>query len=55
MTTAQDQITQETMNLMKSALQQPLAKDATTQGYTTSTGLTGYNLEAPAKSLFPVE
>lgn len=54
MTTAQDQVTQETLNLMKSALQQPLAKDATTQGYNTSTGLTGYNLEAPAKSLFPV-
>lgn len=54
MTTAQDQVTQQTMELMKAALSQPLAKDATTQGYNTSTGLTGYNLEAPAKSLFPV-
>lgn len=27
---------------------------AQTQGYTTATGLTGYELEAPAKSLFPV-
>jgi hypothetical protein len=48
------QITQETLDLAKQALSQPLAKDATTQGYNTTTGLTGYNLEAPAKSLFPV-
>lgn len=44
------EITQETLDLAKSAL----AKDATTQGYNNTTGLTGYNLEAPAKSLFPV-
>jgi hypothetical protein len=48
------QITQETLDLAKQALSQPMAKDATTQGYTVGTGLTGYNLEAPAKSLFPV-
>lgn len=51
---ASDQITQETLEMAKAALQNPLAKDATTQGYTTNTGLTGYNLEAPSKSLFPV-
>lgn len=44
------EITKETLDLAKSALQ----KDATTQGYTVQTGLTGYNLEVPAKSLFPV-
>ena len=48
------QITQETIELAKKALGNPLAKDATTAGYTTSTGITGYNLESPAKSLFPV-
>jgi hypothetical protein len=48
------QVTQETIELAKKALSQPLAKDATTQGYTTATGITGYNLEAPAKNLFPV-
>ena len=48
------QVTQETIELAKKALSQPLAKDATTAGYTTATGITGYNLEAPAKSLFPV-
>jgi hypothetical protein len=48
------QISQETIELAKKALSQPLAKDATTQGYTTQLGITGYNLEAPAKSLFPV-
>lgn len=47
-------VTQETIDLAKAALEEPLAKDATTAGYTTVTGLTGYNLEAPAKSLFPV-
>jgi hypothetical protein len=47
-------VTQETIDLAKQALQQPLAKDAVTQGYTTATGITGYNLERPAKSLFPV-
>lgn len=35
------EITKETLDLAKSALQ----KDATTQGYTVQTGLTGYNLE----------
>lgn len=33
---------------------QALQKDATTQGYTVGTGLQGYDLEAPAKSLYPV-
>jgi hypothetical protein len=31
-----------------------LAKDATTAGYNIATGITGINLEAPSKSLFPV-
>jgi hypothetical protein len=31
-----------------------LAKDAVTQGYTNATGITGIDLEAPSKSLFPV-
>lgn len=48
------QVTRETIELAKAALQQPLTKDATVQGYTTALGITGYNLEAPAKSLFPV-
>lgn len=51
---AEQTITQQTIDLAKAALNEPLAKDATTQGYNQSTGLTGYNLEAPAKSLFPV-
>lgn len=49
-----NEITQQTIELAKQALNQPLAKDATSTGYNTSLGLTGYNLEAPAKSLFPV-
>ena len=47
-------ITQQTIELAKQALQGGLAKDATVAGYTTGLGITGYNLEAPAKSLFPV-
>lgn len=43
-------ITQQTLDSIKNVL----AKDATSQGYNTSLGLTGYELEAPAKSLFPV-
>lgn len=46
-------ITQQTLDMMKQA--QDLAKAAqTTAGFTTATGLTGYNLEAPSKKLFPV-
>lgn len=48
------QITQETLELAKQALSQPLAKDASAAGYTTALGLTAYELEAPAKFLVPV-
>lgn len=47
-------ITKETIELAKKALESPLAKDASTQGYLPTLGLYGYPLEAPAKSLFPV-
>ncbi len=50
-------ISQETIELAKQVFGQggqPLAKDATTTGYTVGTGLVGYELEAPAKSLYPV-
>lgn len=43
-------VSQKTLGLVKDIL----AKDATTQGFNQTTGLTGYELEAPAKSLFPV-
>jgi hypothetical protein len=46
-------ITNQTIAMQKAQATE-LAKDATTQGYTTATGLTGFNLEAPSKSLFPV-
>lgn len=45
--------TQQTIDMMKQQATN-LAKDAVTQGYIVGTGITGYNLEAPAKSLFPV-
>lgn len=50
------QITQETMELVKAALLNPndeLAK-AFVQAATAITGLTAYDLEAPAKTLYPV-
>lgn len=53
-------ITQEIVDLAKKAISAgptpllPLAKDATTTGYLVGTGLQGYSLEAPAKSLYPV-
>jgi hypothetical protein len=40
-----DEITKQTMNMMK---------DATTQGFTTGDGLYGFGLEAPAKLIFPL-
>lgn len=43
---------QKSLELLKNA--QSLAKDATTQGITTQTGLTYYDLEAGAKLLYPV-
>lgn len=46
-------VTQQTIDMMAKATE--LAKSAqTTTGFTTVTGLTGYNLEAPSKKLFPV-
>lgn len=50
------QVSQETLALFRAALQRgtTLAKDATSQGYTTQLGLTGYELEQPSKKLFPV-
>lgn len=50
-------ISQETIDLAKQAFANgptALAKDATTTGITVGTGLVGYELEAPAKSLYPV-
>ncbi len=56
-------VTAETLAAVQAALSSPnaasapdaiLAKTATTQGISTSTGLVGYLLEAPAKNLFPV-
>lgn len=47
------QISQQTIEMMANAV--TMAKSAqTTAGFTTATGLTGYNLEAPSKKLFPV-
>lgn len=49
-------VSQEALALFRTAIQSgnALKKDATTQGFTTTTGLTGYELEAPSKKLFPV-
>jgi hypothetical protein len=47
------EVTQQTIAMQKETAL-GLAKDATTQGYNISTGITGINLEAPSKSLFPV-
>jgi hypothetical protein len=47
-------ITDATIALAKAALDAPLSKDASSQGYMPSLGLQAYDLEAPAKSLFPV-
>ena len=52
----QGQLTQDTINLIKAAMLDPngeLAK-AFTQAGTAITGLTAYDLEAPAKTLYPV-
>src|SRR5579875_602736 len=52
-----EQISAETLEMAKQVFSRggtPLAKDATTSGYTYGTGLFGYELEAPAKSLYPV-
>lgn len=55
-----DPRSEQTLEAIKAAMSKgyvpadlPLAK-ATTQGISTSTGLVGINLEAPAKNLFPV-
>lgn len=50
-------ITQETLALAKAALGNPLSDDlikAFTQSGTATTGITAYDLQAPALSLFPV-
>lgn len=56
-------VTADTLAAVAAALASPgavtasdalLAKTATTQGISTTTGLVGYLLEAPAKNLFPV-
>lgn len=54
-------ISADTLAAVQAALAKPMAeteevirKSATTQGYSTTTGLVGYLLEAPAKNLFPV-
>src|SRR5215831_8095877 len=52
------QISADTLAAVREALgpvnrNDPLQKDATTQGITTGLGLVGYNLEAPAKLLTP--
>lgn len=43
-------LTQETLEQMR----EPMMKAVTTTGYTTATGLVGFELEAPAKFLVPV-
>lgn len=43
-------LTQETLEQMR----EPMLKAVTTTGYTTATGLVGFELEAPAKFLVPV-
>lgn len=48
---------QETLDLLKTAQANPLADDITksfTQSATATSGLTAYDLEAPAKTLYPV-
>ena len=45
--------TQETLAMMKSSLGMPL-DNSLKKGVTTSTGLTYYDLQAPAKNLYPV-
>jgi len=47
------EVTKNTIAMQKDAAVS-LAKDAVTQGYTNATGITGIDLEAPSKSLFPV-
>ena len=56
-------VSEGTLAAMTEALTKPMtgdqldaaiAKTTTTQGYSTTTGLVGYLLEGPAKSLFPV-
>lgn len=51
-------VNQQTVDAIRNALAGSvagdLAKSATTQGISTSTGLVGINLESPAKNLFPV-
>jgi hypothetical protein len=48
-----NEVTKNTIAMQKDAAVS-LAKDATTQGYSIATGITGIDLEAPSKSLFPV-
>lgn len=47
-------VIQQTLQLLKQAQANPLRKDATTQGISSSTGLLYYSLEAAAKLLYPV-
>src|SRR6202046_5212306 len=48
-------ITKETMDLAKSALSSGMTKDeALAKGVTVGTGLVYYDLQAPAKNLYPV-
>ena len=46
--------TQETMAMLKSSLGQPLQDNDLQKGVTVATGLTYYDLQAPAKNLYPV-
>lgn len=45
---------QETIQLMKSALGNPVAAHDISKSITTGTGLVAYDLQAPAKNLYPV-
>jgi hypothetical protein len=47
-------VTAETLALMKGALGVPVFQDGLTKNITISTGLTQYDLQAPAKNLYPI-
>ena len=49
-----DNTTAETLRLTKDALAAPMSGDALAKNITISTGLTQYDLQAPAKNLYPI-
>jgi hypothetical protein len=46
-------ITQDSLELLKGALAKPMSEDEISKSISTSTGLIAYDLQAPAKNLYP--